>query len=178
MEGIASRYALALLKIAREDQLQANYLTCLATLFTMLTNDHTLSHFLGNAFYDQESKFHLIDQVLPKSTWYDLGDFLKVIVKKRRMTYLLDIIKAAMLLLEEDLKTRSGIVYSVSPLTDNQMASLQQAISDYLQIPVTLTNEVDPSMLGGIRLDVNGKVFDASILSRLSSLRQTLLTRG
>ncbi|MFZ9704327.1 MAG: F0F1 ATP synthase subunit delta, partial [Bacilli bacterium] len=100
------------------------------------------------------------------------------IVKKRRMTYLLDIIKAAMLLLEEDLKTRSGIVYSVSPLTDKQMASLQQAISDYLQIPVTLTNEVDPSMLGGIRLDVNGKVFDASILSRLSSLRQTLLTRG
>ena len=178
MEGIASRYALALLKIAREGQVQANYLTCLETLLAMLTNDPTLSHFLGNAFYDQESKFLLIDQVLPKSTWYDLGDFLKVIVKKRRMPFLNDIIKAAMLLLEEDLKTRSGIVYSIAPLTDKQMALLQEAISDYLQIPVTLTNEVDASMLGGIRLDVNGKVFDASILSRLSSLRQTLLTRG
>jgi F-type H+-transporting ATPase subunit delta len=178
MEGIASRYALALLKIAREDKLQADYLTRLETLLAMLTNDHTLSHFLGNAFYNQESKFLLIDQVLPKTTWYDLGDFLKVLVKKRRMPFLIDILKAAMLLLEKDLKTRSGIVYSVVPLSERQMTLLQQAISDYLQIPVTLTNEVDPSMLGGIRLDVNGKVFDASILNRLSNLRQTLLTRG
>ena len=81
-------------------------------------------------------------------------------------------------LLRDILNQQKGIVYSVTPLTSSQLDQLQVAMQRHLGHALTLVNIIDSSLLGGFRIDIRGKIFDASVINKLSSLKQQLLKRG
>ena len=55
-------------------------------------------------------------------------------------------------------------------------AKLVKQISDATGRPVTLRERVDESILGGIRINVAGRVLDGTVTSQLGSVRQALIT--
>jgi F-type H+-transporting ATPase subunit delta len=65
-------------------------------------------------------------------------------------------------------------VTTAVPLTDALRASLTEKLSATLGRPVTLRERVDGSILGGIRINVAGRVLDGSLSSQLDAMRATL----
>lgn len=61
-------------------------------------------------------------------------------------------------------------------LDDALRASLSDKLAASLGSPVTLREQVDPSLVGGIVIKVAGRVLDGSVASQLSSMRRTLAT--
>jgi F-type H+-transporting ATPase subunit delta len=178
MDGIASRYALALTKIAKEtNQLSVSLEVCQHAL-ALVNHDSTFVKFLGNEFYSKEEKFEFIDRVFPKNEWTFFSNFMKLLLLKHRTTSLQSILKEAIEMIQFELKTQDGIVYSVNPLTVTQITKLEQALSDYYGHPITLQNKIRGDLIGGILLDIEGKVFDASMIEKLNNLRQRLMKRG
>lgn len=59
-------------------------------------------------------------------------------------------------------------------LTEALRASLIEKLSKTLGRPVTLRERVDESILGGIRINVAGRVLDGSLSSQLDAMRATL----
>jgi F-type H+-transporting ATPase subunit delta len=59
-------------------------------------------------------------------------------------------------------------------LDDDQTAALREAIQRATGSEIELSVRVDPSVLGGIRLSVAGRVYDGSVRGRLQALRQHL----
>lgn len=65
-------------------------------------------------------------------------------------------------------------VTTAVPLTDALRASLTEKLAAALGRPVTLRERVDGSILGGIRINVAGRVLDGSLSSQLDAMRTTL----
>ncbi len=178
MDSIASRYALALKKIAKESgQLLAALEVCQQALI-LIELEPSLIKFLANEFYAKEEKFKLIDRIFPTSDWLFFSNFMKLLLVKHRTGFVQPILKEAIELIQIELKVQDGIVYSVTPLTKEQLSKLETALNTYYGFPVTLQNLIKEDLIGGILLDIQGKVFDASMIEKLNNLRQRLLKRG
>jgi F-type H+-transporting ATPase subunit delta len=66
-------------------------------------------------------------------------------------------------------------VTSATPLSDDQIASLQKSLKDRLDLDPVLNVSVDPSLIGGLVIRVGDLQFDSSLRSRLEQLRKNLL---
>jgi F-type H+-transporting ATPase subunit delta len=76
-------------------------------------------------------------------------------------------------------KERGIVVADVTtavPLNDALRASLTDKLSAALSRPVSLRERVDESILGGIRINVGGRVLDGSLSAQLDAMRQALST--
>ncbi len=61
------------------------------------------------------------------------------------------------------------------PLMPELQALLHQALEAWLKRRIHLTVVVDESLIGGVRVQVNGKVIDNTLKSRLETIKELLL---
>ncbi len=66
-------------------------------------------------------------------------------------------------------------VTSALPLTAIEMEVVKQDVLSKIGSQATVTFRVDPTILGGLKIRVGGKVLDASVSGQLESLRQSLV---
>ncbi|MDO4848581.1 MAG: F0F1 ATP synthase subunit delta [Coriobacteriia bacterium] len=76
--------------------------------------------------------------------------------------------------LDSEDKTVSVTVTTAVPLDDDLREKIKAKASADLNAPVFLVERVDPSIIGGIMLEVRGKRYDASVRAQLSNIRKTL----
>ena len=100
--------------------------------------------------------------------------FLKVLISHHRINRLHDVLSSYRRLIHEDLGVKEGIVYSAIKLTPKQLASINEAIASKLGSKVSLSNVVDHRLLGGVKVAIDGKVFDSSLQAKLGDLQRTL----
>jgi F-type H+-transporting ATPase subunit delta len=178
MEAIAIRYALALEKIALESKQPGVYLTTLENLAQVLDSDPQLIKFLQNEFYTSKNKIDFINRVFNEEQWLNIASVLKIFLHNRRIPYLHASVREAILSLQTILEKQQGIVYSVYPISNDHLQQLSKSLAHQLGHPVFLSQLIEPKLLGGIRIEVGGKVFDASFLQQLSILKNRLLKKG
>ena len=63
-----------------------------------------------------------------------------------------------------------GTVYSVIPLDQKRIKELEEQTSELFKVNIKLTNEIDPKLIGGIKILVEGKMIDASIRKRFDDM--------
>ncbi len=69
----------------------------------------------------------------------------------------------------------SGKLLTALPLDADTLAQTEHHFAALLGEPVTLTQQIDPSLLGSIRVEIGGRVYDDSLRGHLQSLKQALL---
>jgi len=83
-------------------------------------------------------------------------------------------------LYRETAETERGVVVAevttAIELDDALRERLSHQIAAALGRPITLREKVDESILGGIRVNVAGRVFDGTVTSQLEGVRQALTT--
>jgi len=65
-------------------------------------------------------------------------------------------------------------VTTATPLEPEQAAQLQQRLGTTIGRTVTLTTRVDPSLIGGMVARIGSTVYDGSVATQLTTLRQRL----
>ena len=80
------------------------------------------------------------------------------------------IVKVYKSLIEKEEGVSYGTVYSVVKLSDDRLAELEKQTSELLQMNVKLDNELDPRLLAGFKILVEGKIIDASYRKRFDEL--------
>ena len=70
--------------------------------------------------------------------------------------------------------TVSVTVTTAVPMDDDLRAKVRAKAQKDLGLPVYLVERVDPSVIGGIMLEVRGKRYDASVRAQLANIRKTL----
>ena len=66
------------------------------------------------------------------------------------------------------------IVETVFPLTSEELLELTSVLKTKLG-PIAIENQLNPLLLGGLKLTVKGKVIDLSLSSRLKDVQRSLL---
>ena len=68
----------------------------------------------------------------------------------------------------------SVTVTTAVPMDDALRAKVRAKTEKDLHAPVYLVERVDPSIIGGIMLEIRGKRYDASVRAQLANIRKTL----
>lgn len=69
-------------------------------------------------------------------------------------------------------------VRSAVKLTDEQKSSIAAGARDHFKMEPVLVEIVDPSLIGGLQIQVGDTLYDMSLRSRLDRIKQQLLARG
>ena len=99
-----------------------------------------------------------------------MHNFLRVLIDKRRTASYSRIAREYGKLVDESLGLSVGTVVSAIPLSDEQLNSFAEKTGKLLRKNIKLSNKVDPSILGGVKIFIEGKVIDASIRKQLQDL--------
>ena len=100
--------------------------------------------------------------------------FLLVLIDKGRTRHFDRILQQYVHLQNESEGFTSGLVYSASPLAPERIVAFEERTGALLSKKVKLRNRIDPSLLGGVRIFVDGKMIDDSVKKRLEDLMETL----
>ena len=100
--------------------------------------------------------------------------FLRLIVSKHRISRFSEICLAFESLCNEENQIKDGLVYSAFPLSQKQIASLEEAMGKKTKAKVRLRYVNDPGLLGGIKVALDGKVYDGSLRGKLQEIERML----
>ena len=105
----------------------------------------------------------------------ELLNLLYVLTDKGRTARYSKIIKAYKDMVDREEGITYGTVYSVEPLKEAQISKLEEQLTALLQEKTKLKNELDPKLIGGFKILVDGRILDASIRKRLQDLGSQLV---
>jgi len=176
--SIEERYAMALLSIAKDENKVEEYQQEGKRIYTSLKDNPEMIHLLSSYFLEQGEKDKVIDQVLSSCKLPNMLNFVKLICLKGRAFDILAIFRSFNKLCNETRRVYEGICYVAKPIDKKDLSRVEEAVSKALGGIVELTQEEDPSLIGGVKVVVGGKVFDGSIKSSLLDLRQSLVKGG
>ena len=74
----------------------------------------------------------------------------------------------------EDAGIVEAFAASASEMSEEQAAKLTEKLSSMTGKKVILHTSVDPSLLGGVRLELDGKQYDGTVRERLNRLQRIL----
>jgi ATP synthase F1 delta subunit len=104
----------------------------------------------------------------------ELLNFLCILIDKRRIAQFAGIRASFEKLVDERDGVTSGKIISAVPLSEAQISKFEAETGKLFRKKTKLTAETDASLLGGVRIYVDGKLIDASIRTKLEGLKETL----
>jgi F-type H+-transporting ATPase subunit delta len=172
---LAKRYAKALFAVGKEENALDEYATSLKEFATMLADNPELDDALSNPMYPLDAREGVMAEVVKAADLSTImGNFLNLIVQKRRADVLGDIAEMFQILVDEENNIAQGTVVSATELSAEMQAKVQETLEKITGKQVTLTTQVDESIIGGMIAKVGDLVMDGSIKTQLEELKESI----
>jgi F-type H+-transporting ATPase subunit delta len=101
--------------------------------------------------------------------------FLKILNQHGRLGMLVPVIQEARALWDQKLNRRPVLVKSAVALDDGQKTLLHDKIAAMIHATPVARYEVDPSLIGGLVIQDGDNLYDASIKTKLATMRKRLI---
>ena len=174
---LANRYASALFDLADEKKDLDSVSKNVDALASLIGESMELRSFLTNPLLGTDDKAKAMAALVAKAGLGDtiLGKFLGVVAAKGRLSALPAMLKA----FQDELAARRGdvtaVVTSAQPLTADQAAKIEAALSAKYGAKIRMEQVVDPSLLGGMTVRVGSTMVDSSLSNKLTRMKAALL---
>ncbi|MBF0340384.1 MAG: ATP synthase F1 subunit delta [Magnetococcales bacterium] len=173
--ALAKRYATALADLATEENLLGPVGDDLARFSELMRTTPELRALLTSPTARASEQHATLDLFIAQANPARiLGNFLKLLVDKRRMEYLDAIIVAY----QKEMEVRGGRIavelQSATPLDKRHTKELQNTLSRLTGKEVRLESRVDPELLGGIVVRIGSLMMDYSVRNHLNRLKAQL----
>ncbi len=175
MDELSNHYASALFSLLSTKE-RPVYATALKEIQNDLREQPDFLRLLSSYALPKEEKEALLDKVYakPYEELPHLLPFLKVISAHHRFTKFKGIVMAYCSFVNEEAGIKEGVAFSAEKLKPDDLAALEKTLEKRLGCKVSLRNIVDHSLLGGVKVNIDDKVYDGSLRHRLVELRHTL----
>lgn len=176
MLELAQNYASALLSLAIDDNKVIDYQKEVKELRKIIKDNPDLILLLDSRFLSVEERMGNVETLL-KGFSPDIINFIKIIVKHNRVSYLDDILEAFNSLCNENQDIVEGLIYSAFPLGEETLLKIKNKISQIENHEVDLIPKIDPTLIGGVKVVINSHVYDGSIKNQLEQMQISLLRK-
>lgn len=176
MAKLEKVYANALLEISKEKgTLETDLKEAILVRDTLI--DKEIHNFITHPSVSDSAKKQLIKKAFSDNVSKDLIGFLYLMIRKNRERIIIPVLTEYINLLNRSLGIINAKVVSAKELTENQIESISTILSKKLGMNVIIEAKVDPEVIGGFYVLVEGRIFDYTIRSQLNKMKQ-LLKRG
>ncbi len=173
--AIARRYVRALFELALEQGDVGNVLRDLEKLLAKLAQDRTALGALLDPLAGKAAKHALIDRLLDEGARPLTKDFAGFLIDRGRERVLLVSVEELAAMGNEHRGAAIAEVVSAAPLDEAARAALVARLAEMTKKKITLQEQVDASLLGGIRVKIGSMLLDGSVRRRLSTMRDDLM---
>jgi len=173
--SLAGRYASALYELASEAGIVTAVEGDLENLSDSLRESPELRALTRNPQVSREALGRVLAGLGDHLALAELTrNFLGVLAQNRRVGELPAVIRAFRAIAAGQRGEVTAEVASAHPLTDDQLAALEQKLRAREGRTVKVRASVQPDLLGGLVVTIGSKRIDSSIRSRLNSLAQAM----
>ena len=174
MTQIGSVYGEALYTLALEEQLTEQILAELNVLQESFHQEPDFIRLLASPNLSKQERCAIVDGSFRGKVHIYVLNFLKILTEKGYMKHFSDCCKA----FEEHYNLDNGILpvtaITAFPLSDAQAEKLTGRLARITGRQIKFRNRVDPTCLGGVRLDYDGKRLDDTVSHHLEAIRGLL----
>jgi len=168
-ETLARRYATAVFQLAQEAGKVQPVQHDLHTFVEALDRDETVRRFFRSPVVDRKEKETIVAQAFAKLDPIALHTVL-LLIRKRRESLAETIVEQFDVLEREARGAQELRVVSARPLAQNELDTLVQRLSAAYRTKFDVTQSVDPSLIGGIRISMGDRLIDGTIAGRLDDI--------
>ena len=171
---VSLTYGAALFEAAKDLGKEEVFLRELEILDEILKETLEAGEFLNSPAIMAPDKKKIIESSLKGKFSREMINFLFVLVDKSRTAEISKIRKQYMRLYDKERNMAEGEIYSAIPLSEEQLAKFEEQMSALLHKQIKLRNIVDKDLIGGIKIQVDGKMIDKSLRADLDGLLRSL----
>lgn len=171
---VASRYANALLSVAKENDALDTYAAQLTEIKKAFTAQPDFIKLLDNPTFTIEQKKSLVDSVIAGLD-EKLKNFISLLIDRAREDYLLAIIDVYQQYVNDIHGVADAEVYSVIPLSEKEQETLSNAFAKKMnKNKLNIHNHIDPSLLGGVKMVIGNRIYDDTIKTKLKDMERQI----
>ena len=173
MDSFANSYASALYSLLDEKE-RGQYFDALKSIQKDFVEQKELFALLCSYAVNQKEKEKILQKVYGGIPLKHLLPFLNLLCKKHRIIHFCEVSDSFASLYNEETNVKEGIAYSASALSKKQLSDIESALGKKTRGKVVLKNVIDPSLLGGVKVALDGKVYDGSLRGKLAEMKKQL----
>jgi F-type H+-transporting ATPase subunit delta len=169
---IARPYAEALFEVARNGDLNqwAEQVDALA----QVARNEELLQFADNPKVSPAQVFEVVTAAVKGGLSDGAKNFLRTVIDNGRLVALPEIAKQFHVLKNALSGVSDAKVYSAFPIDDAQLAELVAVLEKRFGRKLQASVEIDPELIGGVRVVVGDEVLDTSVRARLERMKVAL----
>lgn len=172
---VSGRYAKSLIDLAIEckvlDVVYADMLTIKATAAAV----PSMESMFKSPIIKSEKKDAILKQIFDGKLNAITSSFITLVVNKKREFFLLDIVAAFIDQYNEINKITTAHIKTASAISEGVQAEVKAFLEKQTGKHVILNNSIDPSLIGGLVIQIEDRLYDASISGKLKKAKQELL---
>ncbi len=170
---VARPYAEAVFRLGRESSKLDDWRGWLGRL-SLIANESAMQDCFGNPKLNSRQVTDLVVGVLGVEAPQALSRFIEVLAENGRLALLPEIQS----LFEELKSVEEGVkeahIVSAFPMDDAQVKQVMPVLEQHFSSKLKPRVTVDPSLIGGIKVEVGDEVFDASVRGQLDAMAVAL----
>lgn len=172
---VAKRYAQALFELAAQQNTVAEVSSDLKELVKVIKTDAEFVLLLKAPKISATGKKQLVAELL-SGAQPAVINMISVLIDKKRIDEATDVAEAFQILAADAQGAADAKVFSTRALTDAERAEISAAFGKLVgKEKLNITNEIDPSLIGGVRVQIGNYIYDSTVTSKLEGLKRILV---
>ena len=129
---------------------------------------------LASPAIPREERMRALTEALGDSVPKTVLALLRMMVSRGQIRHLAEVIRAFRALAREHRGESIARVISAVPLREEELTALMAKLEKIFSRKMVPECTVDPSLIGGIRVETEGRVLDGSIRNRLEQIKEVM----
>ena len=171
---VSLTYGTALYEAAKDLGKEEQILIEVKELAMLVKAYEEFAEFLNSPAIMPKEKKEAVKNIMQDTFCREMINFVYVLIDKGRTAQIRKIAKRYIRLYDEERGIAEGKVFNVVKLTPDQVQKFEAEMSRLFRKNIKLENRVDPSLIGGVKIQVDGKMIDQSYKGDLERLRKEL----
>lgn len=171
-QSVFRRYGQAFVETADDYQRKIEEIETLHSAFKATPEFVSL---LGSPKLADSHKKQMLATLLKTFADSQLEAFIGVIVDNSRARNIPEILEQTLEVLYEKVGVKRGYLFSPIALDRETVSRIEETLAHKLGVEVRLKFRLDPSLIGGVKVALDGKVYDASVIKKIKDMKLHLL---
>ena len=174
MTEFGREYGDGLYALCAEEKITEPVLLEMQELKTLFRQNPDFIRLLSNMSLPKQERLHIVDEALRDQVHPYVLNFLKLLVERGAVYEFESCESAYRESYQADHQISEAHVTTAKPLSDAQREELIAKLRKMTGKQIKLTENLDPSLLGGVLLEMDGRRYDNTIRHRLEDIRQAI----
>ena len=174
MTELTKEYAVALFSLGLEGGMTDSYADSLDTVLECIKAEPEYLDLLSSPGISGKERAELFCTAFEGKIEEDVMSFVSLLCETGRIRGFEKSVSEYKALLDASHRVSAARVVSTVPLTDDEITRIKEKLEVQSGNTVHISCEIDPSLIGGIMIEIDGKVIDGSIRRRLQEVKEVI----